>query len=77
MGNMRFGIIYCPVCDVINFEINFSFFIKSFSYMIKKVRTEWKAFFIIFKEFSLKQVKTTLLEGDRPTLNIFFVIIFS
>ena len=26
----------CPVCDVINFEINLSFLIKSFSYIMKK-----------------------------------------
>ena len=29
LGNMCIGIICCPVCDVINFEINLSFFIMS------------------------------------------------
>ena len=27
-----------------------------------------KAFFIIFKEFSLKQIKLSFLEGENPTL---------
>ena len=36
LGNMSIVIIYCPVCDVINFEINLNFLIKSFSYMTKK-----------------------------------------
>ena len=28
LGNMCIVIIYCPVCDVINFEINLSFLIR-------------------------------------------------
>ena len=31
-------IICCPVCDVINFEINYSFVTKSFFYITKKSR---------------------------------------
>ena len=40
LGNMCILTICCLVCDVINFEINLSFFIKPFSYMIKKVGTK-------------------------------------
>ena len=36
LGNMCIVIIFCPVCDVINFEINHSFFIKPFFYITKK-----------------------------------------
>ena len=35
-------IISFPVDDVINFESNLSFLIKSFSYMTKRVRTKFK-----------------------------------
>ena len=38
LGNMC--IIYFPVCDFTNFEINLSFLIKSFSYVTKKVRAK-------------------------------------
>ena len=34
-GNMFIVIIFCPVCDVINFEINHSFLIKAFFYITK------------------------------------------
>ena len=33
-------IISYPVNDVLNFEVNLNLHIKSFSYMIKNVRTE-------------------------------------
>ena len=33
-------IVYVPVCDVINFEINLSFLIKQFSNITKKVMTK-------------------------------------
>ena len=74
-------------CDVMNFEINFSFLIKPFSHMTKKVisyknvnilRTK-QAFFIIFKGFSLKKIKQTILEGECPTINFnleFFTLDF-
>ena len=55
----------CPVCDVINFEICFSFRIKPFSYMTKNseqklkylknkksFKVKKKTFFIIFNESS-------------------------
>ena len=41
LGIMCIEIICCRVCDVINFEITLSFLIKSFSYMIQKVRTKF------------------------------------
>ena len=40
LGNMFIGIICCPVCDVINFEINLSFFIMSI--VTKKSGQKWK-----------------------------------
>ena len=36
LRNWGFAIIYCPVCDVINFEINLSFLIERFFYITKK-----------------------------------------
>ena len=36
----------------------------------KSFQDEKKTFFITFKELSLNQIKTTFLEGERPTLNI-------
>ena len=35
LGNKCIVIIYCPAYDVINFEINHSFLIKPFFYIIK------------------------------------------
>ena len=51
--------------------------IKPLSYMTKKCqdknlnmfRTKKKAIFIIFKGLSLKQIKSTFMEGDSSTLN--------
>ena len=37
---MIIRIIYFPVHDIINFEVNLSYFIKPFSYTIKKVKTK-------------------------------------
>ena len=36
LGNISTAIIFFPICDVINFEINLSFRIKPFPYIIKK-----------------------------------------
>ena len=36
LGNVCIVSICCPVCDVINFEINLSFLIKPFFYITKK-----------------------------------------
>ena len=39
LDNICILVIYCPGFDVIKFEINFSFLIKPFCNMTKKVRT--------------------------------------
>ena len=65
-----------------NYEINLSFFIKSFSSMTRKVRTQklnnlcmkrafqlkQKAVLIIFIALSLKQLKPTAFGEKSPTL---------
>ena len=64
--------------DVTNFEVNLSFLIKPFGYMIKKVRTkikslkneksdEIKSIFHVFKGVALKQIKPNFLEGVIPS----------
>ena len=60
-GNMFIVIVCVPACDVIHFEIFFSFLITPFSYITKKVKTK-KALFIIFKDFPLKQIKPNFFE---------------
>ena len=40
LGNMCIVFIFCPVCDVINVEINHSFLITTFFYISKKVKTK-------------------------------------
>ena len=55
-------VIVRPVCDVINFETNLSFFIKLFptsniSRIKRVVNMKEKAFFIIFKGLSMKEIK--------------------
>ena len=40
LGNMCILIIAFPVCEVINFETDFSFLIKPLSYMTKKGETK-------------------------------------
>ena len=42
LGNMCIAIIFCPVCDVINFEINHSFLIKAFFYITNKLGQKCK-----------------------------------
>ena len=44
MGNMGLHLFNFPGCDVINFEINLIFLIKSFFYMTKKSRQKFKNF---------------------------------
>ena len=81
LDNFYIATICCPVCDVINFEINLGFFIKPFFYKTKKswqslnisrtkknFNMKQKAFFIVFKVLSLKKIKTTFLECENPTL---------
>ena len=40
LGNMSIVITCCPVCAVINFEINHGLLINPFIYMTKKVTTK-------------------------------------
>ena len=74
-------IVYFPVCEVINFEINFlsSPFLRCQKCKDKNlniVRTKrafkmkQKAFFITFKGLSLKQIKPSLneLKQIKPTI---------
>ena len=64
-----------------NSEINFSFLIKPFFYMIKKTRDkslnnirtkesfyDEKVFYIMFKRLSMNQTKPILFEGESPNL---------
>ena len=59
LGIMCKVIICCPICDVINFEINLSMTKKSgqkCKYLTKEKKAftmKWKAFFIMFKELSV------------------------
>ena len=50
--------VYCNclfhICDVIDFEINRSFFIKAFSYMIQK---DWTKNFIILRARTALKMK--------------------
>ena len=69
-------------CEVINFEINLifpiiHFFIspnsqdKNLNILRTKIafKMKQKAFFIILKRISLKQIKQIYSEGENPTLN--------
>ena len=73
-------IIYCPVCDFINFESNhiFHFRLHDQKYQDKHLeilRTKrafsmkWKVFFIIFKGAFIEASKNIFLEGESPTLS--------
>ena len=42
LGNMCIAIVCFSGCDVIHFKINFSFLMKSFFYMIKKLRQKFQ-----------------------------------
>ena len=44
LGNMFIATVSFPGCDVMDFEINLSFFIKSLLHMTKKVETKFKYF---------------------------------
>ena len=79
---MYIVIICFSVCNIINFEINLSFLIKSFSYKTKKseqklkylqkkktFKVKWKVFFITFKGLSFKQIKPLFL---KPNFQIIF-----
>ena len=90
LSSMCNVIVCCPVGGVINFEINLSFIIKLFSCMIKKVKEKFlnilrmkrafnmkkKAFFIILKVLSLKQIKAAFLEGESSILKFASAIFY-
>ena len=42
LGNMCIIIVCFPSCEVVNFEINFAFLIKSFFYMTKNSKQKIK-----------------------------------
>ena len=80
LGNMCIVIICCPVCEVINVEVNHSFLIKPFSYITKKsekivnisrtktaFNMKQKEFFIILRVF-IEVNETNFLEDESPTL---------
>ena len=54
--NMCITIVCCPGCDAINIEINLIFFMKSFFYMTKKSRQNFK--YIENKKGSWGTIKT-------------------
>ena len=82
MLNIYIVTICCLVCDVISFEINLSILIKPFFYITKKseqkckyfkneraFNMKYKVFFLSFLLcFWLKQIKTTFLDCEGPTL---------
>ena len=78
LGNMCILILFFPVCEAINFKIYPSLLIKAFSYMTKKIETnfkypekekssKYKVFFITFKGLPLKQIKPIFLKGGSRT----------
>ena len=40
LGNVCIVMIFFPVCDVMNFQINFKFLVKPFFYLTEKVITK-------------------------------------
>ena len=85
LGNMCTTIVCKPGCDAMNFKIKLIFLIKPFFlHDLKVTKTEisserkellrWnkKAFFIISKGFSIKQITHFFLEGESPTLKMLF-----
>ena len=66
---------------MVNLKVNLNFFIKQFSHITKKAKTnfkylkneksiynEIKAFFIIYKELPLKHLKPNFFEAESWTL---------
>ena len=65
---------------MVNLKVNLNFFIKQFSHITKKAKTnfkylkneksfynEIKAFFIIYKELPLKHLKPNFFQAETPT----------
>ena len=55
-GNICLVFVYYPVCDVVNFEINLSFFVKLFSYMTKKKKISRSIFHHFKRTFSCQKL---------------------
>ena len=82
--NMCLAIVCKPSCDAMNFEVNLILLIKSFFLHDQNVVTKtkisserkellrWnkKAFFIIPKGLSIKQITQIFVEGESSTLNL-------
>ena len=71
-------IICCPVCDIINLEINHNFLIKPFSYITKNSgqkcksperKEVLKAFLIILKGFQLSEIVSDPQSGSLITFS--------
>ena len=62
-GNM-FIVIFCAlVCDVINFEISFSFLVKPFSCIIKEVRIKTLIYYERKELFRRNKKHSSFLKG--------------
>ena len=83
LGNMCIAIVCKPGCDFRNFESNIIFLIKPFFYMTKSqdryfnilrakrdFTGEIKAFLIIFKGLSMKQLKEIFLSKWESDFNL-------
>ena len=73
LGNLCIAIVFKPDCDVLNFEANLIFLIKTFflqnlNILRKKSAFKMEAFFIIFKGLSIKQITQVFLKGESLTL---------
>ena len=53
-GNMFIAIVCISVCDIINFEICFSFLVKPFSCIIKKIRIKMQMYLKKERVFQMK-----------------------
>ena len=74
--SLRIVIIWSPVYDVYILKSTLALWSNHFptwpkmsGQKFKYVQNEKKAIFIIFKRLSLKQIKSTFMEGDSSTLN--------
>ena len=67
LGNICVKIICCTVCDIINFEINLSFLMKSYKiFVINRICVQYYSNFCI--PFSVKQMSSLTGEHhDKPT----------
>ena len=66
LGNMFIVTIFCPVCDVINFEINHSFLIKAFFYITKM--SGQKCNYLKNKKSFLHEIKSICHDSQKILL---------